>query len=112
MHDRFASGRFAEDRHVVGVAAELGNVVAYPLECSDLIERAVVSSHSIRGLSAQFGVGKVTHEAEPVVNGDRYNTERSQHVGGVVRVGAGAILVVAAMDPHHDRHGRTGTELW
>ena len=39
-------GRLAEDRHVAGVAAEGGDVVAHPLQRRDLVEQAEVAATS------------------------------------------------------------------
>ncbi len=37
-----APGRLATDRDLIGVAAEVGDVVVYPAECLDLVTDAVV----------------------------------------------------------------------
>ena len=37
-----AAGGLAEDRHVAGIAAEGGDVVAYPLQRGDLVEQAEI----------------------------------------------------------------------
>ena len=60
--------RLAEDRDVVRVAAERGDVVTHPLQCGDLVEQRDVAR--AREAVVEMVEVREAERAEPVVDGD------------------------------------------
>ena len=97
------AARLTEDRHVAGIAAERGDVVAHPLEAGDDVAHARVA-----------GVGELlaaklreVHEAErvqPMRDADDHDVVLAGQVGAVIRHHSGrAGRIAAAVQPHHHR---------
>ena len=101
--DAHATGRLAEDRDIVGVAAELADVIADPLQRRDLVAHAVVAALRIVAVG-QGLVVEIAECSETVVDRDHHNVASSGQVLSVVdRRRAGAAGEAAAVDPEHDR---------
>ena len=97
--------RLAENRHVVGIAAESGDVFLYPSEGLKLVKQAEVAC-LFEVLSARNPLEvHESHEAEPVVDG--HEQDVGVLFGDVVKVVEGRRLGFsaepAAVNPHHDR---------
>ena len=98
-----AATRFAEDQHVLRVAAEIFDVVAHPLERRDEIEHADVARE---GVLRPGEVGKVekAETAESMVDGDVHDVAAARRVvAGVDPVVACVRGVPAAVNTDHDR---------
>ena len=100
-----SSGRLPEERHVVGIAAEGGDVVSDPTECRSLIGQSIVAARSVSGVfECKCAVREEPERAEAVVGG---------HDDGVLLAGKplavargkvrGRCPKVTAMKPDHDR---------
>ena len=68
-----AAGRFAEDRDLVGIAAERGDVVLHPLQRGELVHEPVVGPHVVRRLGGQRGMREVSEPAEPEIHADDHD---------------------------------------
>ncbi len=91
--------RLADDRDVVGIATELGDVVADPLECHALVHEAVVPGRSV-------GVREEAERAEAVVHGhDDHAVIMGEDIalGPVLGLQALTEDESAPMDPDHHR---------
>ena len=105
---RDAARRLAEDRHVAGVAAERGDVVAHPLQRRDLVAEAEVGVERPLGRGVAGDVGE-PERAEPVVERDVDDVAGAgERVPGVPRHGRRPHAERAAVDPHHHRPRRAG----
>src|SRR5690606_19039706 len=103
--DTLAAGRLASDRHLVGVAAERGDIVADPFESGDLVEDAVVTRCAVLGFVREFGVREEAEYSQPVVDGDGQDVATSgERLTVVQRQGARAGGEPAAGDVHE--HGQ------
>jgi hypothetical protein len=101
--DAHAARRLAEDRDVVGVAAEALDVVAHPAERRDLVAQAEVRGAG-QGVARQQAQMREAHRPEPVVDRDDHGVAApGQLVAGVDRGGAGAHQEAASVDPDEDR---------
>ena len=99
-HAHAARG-LAEDRHVPGVAAERGDVLAHPFERADLVAQAEVRVDAAR---AQLGVVQEAERAEPVVDRHDDHVAAPREPRAVVEEGrARAHHERAAVDPDHHR---------
>ena len=101
-------GRLAEDRDVAGIAAERRDVVLDPPQRRDLIEHAVVARRVAAGLARQLGMREEPEHAEPVVERDEHHALARERLAVVARLGAGAGLKAAAVNPHHHRQPIAG----
>ena len=103
------TGRFTEDGHVRGVAAEVSDVTLYPLQGEDLVEDTVVTGMSLLVLLGQLGM---SHEAEgtrTIFNADDDHATQGEVFPQVTTIPFG--LEAAAVDPYHHRQtvaGRSG----
>ena len=105
---RDAARRLAEDRHVAGVAAERGDVVAHPLQRRDLVAEAEVRVERPLGGGIAGDVGEA-ERAEPVVERDVDDVAGAgERVPGVPRHGRRPDAERAAVDPHHHGPRRAG----
>ena len=106
-HDAVAAGRLPEHRDLGGVAAEGRHVALDPAQGRRHVEQAVVARAAAR-LGAQF---RMCHEAEgpeAVVDRDQHHALLREIAAHEDRVGRGALLEGAAMDPDHDRQCLVG----
>ena len=101
--DRDSAGRFAEDRHLAGIAAECGDVPLHPLETRDHVQQAVVARDMVRRLGAQLRVRQESELPDAVGDADQHHALLGQLLPAVVRLGGGARVESAAVDP--DEHG-------
>ena len=100
--DAEPTGGFAEDRHVVGIAPEGGDVVVHPTEGSDLVVKPPVAQQAV-GVG-QVAVAQEPESAQPVVDGhDDGVTVAHEAAASVEEDRAAARGEAAAVDPHHDR---------
>ena len=92
-----------EDRDVAGIAAELGDVIAHPLEGQDQIELADIAGIDEIG-RAELGEVEVSKRVQAMIDGDDDDVALA---GETLAVGfdfvAGAARIGAAVEPHHDR---------
>ena len=101
--DAHAAGRFAENRDVARIAAELRDIVADPFERRDLIEHAFVAAR--RNLSIGYvGEADESKWSKSIVNRDDYHVAAAREDRAVVEsLRAGADGEAAAMNPDHHR---------
>ena len=105
---RDAARRLAEDRHVAGVAAERGDVVAHPLQRRNLVAEAEVRVERPLGGGIAGDVGEA-ERAEPVVERDVDDVAGAdERVPGVPRHGRGSDAERTAVDPHQHGPRRAG----
>ncbi len=103
VHDAQRAGGFADDGHVVRVAAEGCDVPLHPFQRRDLVEKPVIPRHAVRRFGAQFGMRQIAQNAKPVVDRDDHRAARGKS-GAVVELAAGrAPDQRSAVDPHDDR---------
>ncbi len=97
------AGRLAEDRDLVGVAAEGLDLVAYPGERGHLVEEALVAGGG-EPLAEAVAQAKEAEGAEPVVDGDDHHVPPPGQGRAVIEhLGARAQQEGSAVDPHQDR---------
>src|SRR2546425_12771551 len=98
-----AARRLAEDGHVLRVAAECGDVLPYPVERTDEVERGEVprALGFRRAFTAQRGVAEISERSEPVVHREHDHTLGAGEVAPIVEA-AVTDGVPATVDPHHD----------
>src|SRR5258707_15270483 len=70
---RKRSRRLAEDSHVSGIAAECRNLVMHPLQCSQLIEQAVIASGIPARFLGQLWMDEESEDAEAIIHGNDDN---------------------------------------
>ena len=99
-----AAAGLTEDRHVVGVTAEGGDVVAHPFQGHHQIHLAVVAGAAVAAFLAEFRMGDVAERAQPVVDGHQHHALLGKAVRVVVllRVG-GQDRERTAVEPDHHR---------
>ena len=95
--------RLTEDRHVLRIAAESADVLAHPLECSNLVEQTVVARRAVGRLCCQSRVGEEAEHAEAIVDRDHHDALASESRAVVPGRSAAAGSEAATVDPHHDR---------
>ena len=96
------AGRFAEHRHVAGVAAEGRDVALHPLQRHDGVEHAVVAGDLRLRFRRELGVREEAERAEAVVQRDDDGAFAREAVARVARLGARAAGEAAAVQPDHD----------
>ena len=100
--DFHAAAGLAEDRHVVRITAETGDVVPYPGEGSLDIEDAVYARRGQRGI-AELGEMEVAHGAEAMVHCHHdHVSPTGQALTTRHRVGTATTREAAAVQPHKD----------
>jgi len=65
-----AAGGLAEDRHACGIASEVLDIFAYPLEGCDLVLETEIA--------AELRMRQITESAKPVVEADDRDAKRRQ----------------------------------
>jgi hypothetical protein len=114
MADVDGAGGFAEDRHLLRIPAEGGDVRSDPLERRTLIEQPLVSREGVaRILARKRDMAEEPEDAQAVVDRDHHDVVLlDEHVAVVdvardVRerhdVGRRPGHVRTAVEPHHDR---------
>src|SRR5439155_27061624 len=102
--------RLAEDRHILRIAAELGDVVLHPLERQALIEKTLVASWRL--FVPERRMRKKPERPESVLDADEHDaTLRGKELTVIPervhrardRDAGAAGEIATAMDPHHDR---------
>ncbi len=110
MHDGEGAGALAEQRDVIGIAAEGGDIALDPPEGQALVLEGHVAGRLGR-LQAEEAEG-----AEAIVERDDEDVAVvGQVLGAVEELAAGAADVRAAVDPHHHwqrRPERVARILW
>src|SRR5262245_88329 len=101
------AGRRAEDRHVVRVAAEGGDVRLHPLQYGDAVGKRLVAGRVPTRFRGQLWVREKPERTETVVETHEDDALLRERLAVVVRAGTAAFAVGAAEDPHHDRLSRT-----
>ena len=101
--DGDAAGRFAEDRHLVRIAAEGRDVLLHPLQAGDQVLQAIVARNVMRRLGAQLRVRQETERSDAVGDADQDHAFPGQMLTVVDRGRGGAEGEPAAIDP--DQHG-------
>ena len=103
-HDRTAAGRFAEQRHLLRIAAEQRDVALDPLQRRELIQIAIVAARIAGRFPGQGRMGKEAEAAHAVIHADDDDALGGQRVGGILR--GVSVHQRAAMDPDHHGQGR------
>lgn len=100
QRDVLRARAFADDRHVVGIATEPGDVVVHPLERGDLVHQPVIAARPAL-LGRELRRRQKAKHAEAVLHPDRdHALPRPVRIRRAARR---ARAVRAAVDPHHDR---------
>ena len=97
------TGTLSEDGDIVGIAAELCDIVVYPLQGSHLVVGAIVPRCAVRVLCRQFGVGKEAEDAQTIVDGDENHTPLSPCITVHRNLMAIAVEIGPAMYPECHR---------
>ena len=101
--DAAGARALAQDRDVVRIPAECGDVGMDPFERGDLVQEAVVAGNVVRTLRGQERMDQEAEDAEPVVDRDQDDALLGPDLAvelGLVPPAAG---VGAAVDPHRHR---------
>ena len=99
-----AAAGLAEDRHVIGVTAEGGDVVPHPFQGHYQIHLAVVPGAAVAAFLAEVRVGDVAERAQSVVDGDQHHALFGEAVRVVVLLGIGGQdRERATVEPDHHR---------
>jgi hypothetical protein len=96
-------GRLPENRDVVGIAAERGDVALHALQSGDLIEQAVIARSVLRRFRRQLRVRQKAEDPDAVVDGNDNGATRRQPRAVEGRIGRGTLLTTAALDPDQHR---------
>ena len=99
--DADGTGGFAEDGHVVRVAAECRDVVLHPLQRRDLIVQPLVARSAVGGFRAERRVGEEAEQTQAVVDGHQHHAVPRQLLTIVEGCARRAHDEAAAVDPHH-----------
>ncbi len=101
--DFSAAAGLPEDGDVAGIAAEIRDVIAHPLERLDAIEHAHVARLRILR-AAQIRQVQVAEYVEPVVHCHHYDVMLGRQVRSAIHLPiAGTRRIAAAVEPHHHR---------
>ena len=97
-----ASAGLAEDQNVAGIAAEIGNVVADPLQSENDIEHADIAGRC-ESSAAEFGEMEKAKRVEAMVEGDDDYIASPSEIFAVVGVQflAGTGGISATVKPNH-----------
>ena len=106
--DGTAAGALAEDHHVIGIAAELGDILLDPLQALDHVQDTVVTGNAVRALGGKLRMSEEAEDAETVVDGHEDDAVRGELLTVELGLGAPAFAIAAAMDPVSDREFRVG----
>ena len=98
--DGDSSGRFAEDGHALGIAAEGGNVFLDPLETGDHVEQTVVARYVVLSLGAQLRVHEESHLPHAVGNAYQDHALLGELLSAEGGNGRRAARESSAVDPH------------
>ena len=112
--DVLGAGRLAEDRDALRVAAERLDVRLHPLQRGLLVEEPLVPRiRALRILAGERSVREEPEHVQAVVDGDHDDVallrehlgvvEVTRHAGERDRIAGRALLVRAAVEPHHHR---------
>ena len=97
------TARLAEDRDIVWIASEVGDIVAHPFQGCHHVQHAYVAGIG-ELCSTDFGKIQKAERVEPVIHGHRHNVVLARHIRAVVHgVTAVAAGKSAAVQPNH--HG-------
>ena len=110
MRHARGAGRLAEDRDIVGIAAEGGDVALHPLQAGDLVEQAVVARGMLRQFGGERGMGEEAQHADAIVDRHHDHAALGQPRAVEGRTRGRAYLEAAAVDPHHDRQRALGVD--
>src|SRR5919205_3853538 len=100
---RDAAGGLAEDRDVLRIASERGDVLPHPLEGGYLVHVGVAALELFRALAAERREGEEAETPQTVVEGDQDDALPGELDSRIVRLRAAAEHEGPAVDPHHDR---------
>jgi hypothetical protein len=82
-HHRAAAGRFPEDRHRLGIAAETADVALDPLQRGSLVHVAIIAPDVVGRLLRQRRMGEEAEPAHPVVHADDHDALPGERIGRV-----------------------------
>ena len=109
--DVASSGRLAEDRHVVRVAAEGTDVFLHPAQRFDHVENGEIAGTCHRvGVLAQGCVAKEPERSHAVLDGDDDNSPVADQFGPLIEIGI-SDRIATAMNPDHDRKSLAGRQV-
>ena len=97
------SGRFPENRYLLGISAIVANVIAHPAQGLGLIKKAVVSRNPLGVRGGEGRMGQEPHDAQAIVQG--YDHDPLPGEGGAIVSlgGTGPPGEATAVNPHHHR---------
>src|SRR6185312_11202476 len=98
-----SAGGLPKHRDVIGISAELCDVVMHPLQRRDLIENRVVSRSVMAGFLREFRMCKEAKDIETVVGRDQDDAVIYQRSIFVEVRRCRSTRVCAAVDPEHYR---------
>ena len=105
------TGRLAHNGHIVGIAAELGDIALDPFKRLDPVQHSIVSRSSTCRLSRQFGMSKETKNTDTIVDADIDHILTGHQFAVINGAGGAAAVEAAAMNVNNDRtsfFNRTG----
>src|SRR5581483_4728745 len=98
-----ATTRLPEDRHRVRIAAEMSDVLAYPVQCRDYVQHPDGSGKRELRSGDLTEVSRAQH-IQPVIDADNHNIVLMGQIDAVIyRTGAGPGGEAPSMQPDHDR---------
>src|SRR5262245_50612202 len=107
--DTLSSGGSPGKRHVVGIAAELRDVLLDPLERSALVEQSIVASGTLRILRGERRVREKTKRAKTVVWRDHNHSSRLRQPPAVAASEVGGCTdEPSSVQPDDDRRESRG----
>ena len=98
-----ATGRLAENRHLLGIATKRGDVLLHPSQHGGHVHHAVVAGRVVAGFLGQFRMGVETKNPEPVIHAHHHDAFGRQYLAILPRFGSCAGLKATPVDPHHHR---------
>ncbi len=102
----YAPRRFPEDRDVVWIATEGGDVVPDPLQGGNLVEVGVAAGGLLPGFFAQCRESKMAEATQAVVKGHQHDPLPGKRFSRHGSIGATAEDEGTAVDPDHHRQVR------
>ena len=101
--DRASPRRLPADGHLARIAAERGNVAPHPLQQRNLIEHTVIARCTVAAFPAQCRRCEEAKRAEAIVEGHHDDALARQVLAVELRIGGGAFVEAAAIDPDEHR---------
>ena len=97
------TGALAQDRDVIRVSAERGDVGMDPLECGDLVQKTIIAGNVVRALLRQEWMDQEPEDPEPIVDSDQDDALFGPGLAVEFGLIAPAAGIGSAVDPHGHR---------